>query len=250
MLVYLKNKYEDIEEEVDRRRQAVNDGQKRRERPIGGTVKAINGDMNFRTTDGYIQFLKLVIRTRRTAHPKPHKDWVACTDEIIRMAEKLTDSRVRFTGSTAAEFKEYCVLVSGCLDKEAEPLKDFSFTTIDSEFLLNLLKEVMDDGCKFGFYYEPGEYDSQLFMEELMTQLSHLKLEKSRRDHMNISYFLMDSGYHEHIHDAVNALLQIAVYAVNCSSTRYGEAYSFDIMKVENDLEVVRHIIKRIERLV
>lgn len=260
MFVALRHKYEYMQEEIERRENlSAAELQNRRNYPLGGTIKIIKGDMDFKKTDGYIQFLKRVLhtlqdmlrhRTSQTVHQDALKEWIGYTDKIICLAEKLTDGRVRFTGTTKDEFKVYCNRISGILNQEAIPLKELHFTTVQSDFLPVLLKNHMEEGCKFGFYYEPGEYTNEIFTKELMAQLSNLKIEKSRHDHMDMSYFLMDSGYHEHIHDAVNILIQTAVYVMNCQSTRDVQAYGFDINKILNDLRLVEDIIKRIEYLI
>ena len=86
-------------------------------------------------------------------------------------------------------------------------------------------------------------------MHDLMDQLSRLKMEKTGRKY-DISNFLTVTGYHEHVHDALNILIQCGVYAINCSSTKERKARSFDVAEVDNKLQYAELIIKRTKHLV
>lgn len=48
-------------------------------------------------------------------------------------------------------------------------------------------------------------------------------------------------------HDALNLLIALGVYIINCSSTREKDCYSFDTQRVHNDLRHAQSIIERIE---
>ena len=98
-------------------------------------------------------------------------------------------------------------------------------TVVETLNLVPVMEKYVHAGCGLGFHYE-GHGEPADIMHDLMDQLSRLKMEKTGRKY-DISNFLTVTGYHEHVHDALNILIQCGVYAINCSSTKERKARSF-----------------------
>lgn len=242
MLLRLKTRLETIQQGLKN-----NDSEIREY--MSGTLVVINGSLGFKTTDGFIKFLKMALSYIPKAYGYQDPKWESCLRQISEMAEKLKDSNTRFTGSTKDEFRQYCDHVSKILDSDVDsPITAPELDVTKTDDLVPFIEKHLAAGNILGFYYE-GFGEHKDIMKDLMEQLTSLKLEKTSRKY-DISNFLTVTGYHEHIHDALNILIQCGVYAINCSSTRERKAYSFDMQEVHSKLRYVELIIKRIEYLV
>lgn len=218
--------------------------------PLKGTLAVIDGKLDFRNTDGFIQFMKMALNQIPKTYGKQAPKWQEYLDRLYTTAEKLKADNVRFTGYTTEEFKEYCEKVSHIMETDTVPsLNVLSLDIAIGNDLVSFLEKHVDKGNTMAFYYEKTEDIKKELMYDLMDQLSGIKFEKSHRQH-DISRFLTLSGYHEQVHDALNIILQAAVYAINCSSTRKQDAYRFDTQKIHNDLRCAEYIIEKIAHLV
>lgn len=211
----------------------------------GGTLAVIIGGMDFRKTDGFIQFLKLALNHVSNAYGKQDKKWQLYLDKIYGMANKLQDEHVRFTGNNREEFEAYCKNVSAVFKQDCNsPLEIPHLNIITADNLTTELEYHINEGRRLAFYYEKGAKVKKDLINELADQLNNLKMEKSGRQY-GISSFLMCSGYHEHVHDALNLLLQTATHAINCSSTRFQSAHAYDIQTIENRLHYIELLMER-----
>ena len=218
--------------------------------PLKGTLAVIKGNFDFCKTDGYIQFIKLAFDNITNAYGKQKKSWQECLNQIYQTAEKLQDMYTRFTGNTKENFWAYCQKLSRRMDDDGKiELKTISLEIIQTDDMVSVLEKHIASGNKLGFYYEETEDIKKELMYELMEQLSHLKFEKTDRN-TNISYFLRNSGCHEHVHDALNLIIGTAVYAINCSSTKNQDSHIFDRQTVHQNLEYAKTIMERVKQLV
>lgn len=218
--------------------------------PLKGTLAVIDGNLDFRNTDGFIQFMKLALDQIPKTYGKQDPKWQEYFNKLYTAAEKLKADNTRFTGYTTDEFREYCEKLSHIMETDTVPsLNVLSIDIATGDDLVPFLEEHVDKGNTRAFYYENTEDDKKELMHDLMNQLSGIKFEKTQRQH-DISRFLTLSGYHEHVHDALNVILAAAVYAINCSSTRKKDAYSFDTQKICNDLKYAEVIMERTAHLV
>lgn len=243
MFIIIKNQLEYIKEDLESKRPVE-------EIPISGTLAVIDGSMDFRKPDGFIQFMKLALDYVSVACGKQHPKWQACLDRIYACAEKLQSAQTQFTGSTKEEFVSYCKKLSHVMDNDMEPLKVLHFDIAKEDDLVPFMEKHTAKGNIRGFYYEPEEDSQKELMHDLMDQLSRIKFEKESARNYDISGYLTRSGYHEHVHDALNVIIGTVVYAINCSSTKKQEAYSFDTQKVYNDLRYAELIMKRTESVI
>lgn len=229
----------------------LNDGMSIEELPVNGTMMAIDGQMDFTKPDGFIQFMKLVLNQIPAAYGKQNPKWQTYLDKIYTTAEKLQDKYTRFTGSSKKEFEAYCERLSDVMNEDVEPLSVPKLDITTKDNLIPFMEKHIAKENDKGFYYKLGEdYESEddiqkILMDELMKQLSNIKFEKSYGRNHHISYYLLSSGYHEHVHDALNVLLSAAVYAINCSSTKKQDVYSFDTQKIHNELRYAEIIMER-----
>lgn len=86
-------------------------------------------------------------------------------------------------------------------------------------------------------------------VDDMARQLSNLKFVKEGRDY-SISWYLTKSRYHEHVHDALNILMQAAVYMMNCASTRDRDAYSFDMSHMQEQIGMAKVIMERTKNVI
>lgn len=250
MLIRIKHWSEIIEKDVKK-------GIPLSELHVKGTLYVICGPKgshapmpDFTTIDGFIQFMHVALDYCINSHGEPDPAWKKVIDDIHKMGDQLQDKNVRFTGNTKKEFAEYTRQVSTVFNKSADPLPRLSIKATTSDDIRPFMKKCIAAQNDIGYWfdteyydYDPKEGSGRLFVEELMNQLSNLKMEKSRGD-FNISYYLMAKGYHENVYDAMNLLVGTAVYAINCSSTRKCDAYDFDIYETEKFLKNIRSIMK------
>lgn len=249
--------YINIENHLKYVRMDLDDGKPVEQLPVNGTLAVIDGQMNFRKPDGFIQFMKLVMDQIPATYGKQNPKWQEYLGKIYNMAEKLQEINTRFTGHTKEEFQAYCERVSDVMNTDTDPLDVLHLDIVTKDNLISFMeKHVENDNIK-GFYYKPGEDYEQvdevqkLLMNELMHQLSGIKFEKpSGYKKYDISSRLLLSGYHEHIHDALNIILSAAVYAINCSSTKKQDVYSFDTQKIHNELKYAEMIIERMKTVI
>lgn len=212
---------------------------------LKGLVAVIKGRMDFEKTDGYIQFMKMVLERVPVEYGKQYPKWQEYLDEICRTADKLQDENTRFGGHDPEGFKAYCKSVSKIMNKEAKSLPVPYLDIKEGDDLMPFIKECLNDGNSKAFYYEPEENGKAVLMNDLMDLLSRLKFEKSMSREHDVSHYLLSSGHHEHVHDALNTLIGTAVYAINCSSTKERDCYSFDTQKIRNELNYVKCLIER-----
>ena len=245
MLIKLKSRLETIQEMIKEKDPEVTDY-------TSGTLAIIEGSFDFHKTDGFITFLLMALDYIPTAYGKQEGEWEERLHRIAEMAEKLKDKDTRFTGSTKKDFEAYCRNLPRILQKEpVRPIEHIivpKLTVIETLNLVPVMEEHIHAGHKLGFHYT-GHVEPADIIYDLMDQLSGLKLEKTGRKY-DISNFLTTTGYHEHVHDALNILIQCGVYAINCSSTKKREARSFDVAEVDNKLQYAELIVKRIKHLV
>lgn len=224
------------------------------DKPARSTVAVIDGNMDFHKTDGYIQFMRITMDEAVKFHRLHGREWEGYLDMIYGMAERLQDKCVRFDDATET-FREYCERISHAMDDGSVPSLDrIGICTAKDSGMLPFVQVHLDKGNRLGFYYDEDDYEKdgdigKLIMDEAMDQLSRLKFAKTSRQY-DISQYLTASGYHEHVHDALNVLMELAVYAVNCSSARDREAYGFDIQEVQNRLGYARIIMERTKMVI
>lgn len=243
MLIRLKSRLEHIQMDLA-------DNTPIEQIPIKGTLAVISGKLDFTRTDGYIKFLKITFDQLSNTYRKQHIDWQKRIDRIYSMAEKLRDKNVRFTGSSKDGFQDYCNKISCIMNTKTDHhLTIPKLEIIKATNLVPILKEQIAAGNTIGFYYDDLENIEKELMTDLMKQLSGLKMEKSERN-QDVSYFLMGSGYHEHVHDALNMLMQTAIYAINCNSTKTKSACDFDMEEIDARLNYIESVIQRIKFLV
>lgn len=217
-----------------------------------GTLYVIcSGPIDFRKTDGYIQFLHLTLDNVEKTYGKQAEKWRLQMERIRAMADRLCDTNVRFSGADKKSFSDYCRNTSRLM--ESHLAEDIGRTSVKhpnmekhSGSLLSFAKTHMEKGHYLGFHYDSTENTKALVMNDLMDQLSKLKMEKDARQY-DISCYLCGTGYHEHIHDALNMLVQAAIYLINCRSTKDCAAYIFDTAELDRQLGYVENIIRRIE---
>lgn len=215
------------------------------ENGMSGTLVVINGSMDFKKTDGYIQFMGLALGN---IGPQA-KGWQECIDRVKETAGKLCDSNTRYSGGTKEDFRVYCENTSHILETGSTSLESLTLQRERLDNLVPFMEKCIDEGRSLGFYYGKDEDPAKGLTDDIMNQLNRLKFGKGDRQ-TDISWFLTKEGYHEHIHDALNVLLQAATYAMNCTSTRENECYDFDIMEITNRLDHAQSIIERIQYLV
>lgn len=242
MLINLESRLERIQEMLEEKDSEVTDF-------TSGTLAVIEGDFEFQKTDGFIAFLLMTLDYIPTAYGKQKQEWEECLHRIMEMAEKLMDANTRFTGSTRRDFKAYCRNLSQILKKElSEHMNVPKLTVVETLDLLPVMEKYVHDGYRLGFHYE-GHGEPADIMHDLIDQLSRLKMKKMSRRY-NISNFLITTGYHEHVHDALNVLIQCGVYAVNCSSTKKRAVLTSDLQEIISRLQYVELIMERTEYLV
>lgn len=226
------------------------DYMEKHEWPMSGTIAVIKGKLDFSRTDGFIQFLKIALDQIPVFYGKQDDKWQKILDKIYRKAEKLQDSCVRFTGHTKEDFRKYCKMLSGIMDTDvASHLDVVSLDIAKGDDLAPIMKEHIYNKYVTGFYYEDSGDVSKQFMRDLMDQLSKLTFNKNHGN-LDISMYLTCSNYHEHVHDALNIIMQTAVYAINCNSTKQKTAYEFDAYKIWSRLDYAESIMKRTEHVV
>lgn len=223
---------------------------------MGGTIAVINGTLDFNKTDGYIQFMKIALENISEAYGKQDKKWQSYINRISSYAEKFQDADVAFAGNTKEEFPAYCEWLSGITEESATILamEKVSLDIITSDDLLPVMKKYRAAGNIQAFYYGKTEDPKRELMNDLMRQLSGMKIEKGSRD-MDISYYFRSMSYHsgryhEHVFDALNVIMQEAVYVMNCASTKEHECYSFDTQHVHNQLRYAESIMQRARNLI
>lgn len=215
-----------------------------------GTLVVIDGPLDFTKTDGYIQFMKIALDNIKAAYGTQTEKWQRYINRLYISAEKLQDSNTRFSGNTIEEFREYCETLSHVMERDTkEKLEVIHLDIMTGDDLVPFLEKHVSAGNTRGFYYGQTEDAKNGLMQDLMHQLSQIKFEKTSRERI-ISNFLTSSGYHEHVHDALNIIMSVAVYAINCSSTKKNDAYSFDTQTIHNQLKLAEIIMERVEHLV
>lgn len=217
--------------------------------PLQGTLMVIDSPMDFRSPDGYIQFMKLAFDQIPALYGKQNTIWQVYLDNICRTAEKLQSKYTKFTGDSRKEFQAYCEALSNVRYKDVEPLEALHLDLMTEDNQVAFVEKHVAQGSTIGLYYEPGENVQKELRNDLVAQLSNMKFEKPTARMHEISYHLLASGYHEQVHDALNVLLGAAVYAINCSSTTELDKYSFDTQKIHNDLMYATYIMKRAKSL-
>lgn len=257
MLLRLKSWLERLEKDIKR-------GEPLSELPVSGTLYVICHRDNpqcydmpdFRTIDGYIQFMKVVVDYATKKYGEPEPEWKKRLNRLRNYGNQLRDSRTRFNGFAKKEFVTYAKQVSAVFDTPGEALPRLSIKQETAEDLIPFMRECVSKKNDIGFWYNSKEDEykpekgfDDLFMDEFMCQLSNLKMEK-RRKSFDVSFYLTDKGYHEHVVDAMNLLIQTAVYMINCRSMKENMAYSFDIYEVDRQLDVIYEIMKRAEYIV
>ena len=215
-----------------------------------GTLAVIDGELNFRHTDGFIQFMRLALNQISKTYGKQDSKWQEYLDKIYMTAEKLKADNAKFTGYTTEAFREHCEKLSHIMDDNTAPsLNELSLDISTDDNLIPFMEKHIEKGNTRAFYYEEVKDVEKELMYDLMNQLSKIKFEKTQRKY-SISRFLISSGYHEHVHDALNMILQTAVYTINCSSTKKRAAYDFDTDKIYSELKCANVIIERIKYLI
>lgn len=226
------------------------------ESPAKGTLAVINGELDFGRTDAYIQFLKLVLDYTVKVYGKQDPGWQEQLDSLYVLALKLKEDNVRFKGSTKEEFREYSGMLSGLpASGDAAPLPAIGLDIRTSDDLVPFMERCVQKipGIVKGFLITEEDMDKNTvdicIAHDLMMSLSTLKMNKDR-SMMGISRFLRYPGYHEHVADAMNVLIQAGVYAVNCSSTRERKAYAFDLQHIDSAASYASLIMERTKYVV
>lgn len=236
-----------LETELKYRKRGVEEGRPQK----AATLAVINGKMDFTKTDGHIQFIGLVLRNIPKAYGKQSEKWMTYINRIYSEAEALQDANVRFTGKTREDFRNYCNRISQVFKEPVNThLPGITLDITTSSDLISFIQKHIDKGNRSCFYYEEEENIKKEIMNDLMNQLNGAKFSKPSRDDLDISYYLRSSKYHEHVHDALEIIKNAAVYAVNCSSTKEKEAFSFDTQEIHNRLLYAESIIERAKHLV
>lgn len=212
-----------------------------------GTLAVVDGELDFRKTDAFIQFLKLALDQIPNAYGTQNPEWQKRIARVRKAAERLQTAYTWFAGDTPEEFKEHCGRVSGIMDEEVKPLECIPLDIHTECDTLQVIKAHVAKGHDIGFYYPSGVNYSKFLIKDLADQLSRMKFSKLSCRNYDVSNFCTSFGYHEHVHDALNLLMALGVYIINCSSTREKDCYSFDTQRVHNDLRYAQSIIERIE---
>ena len=235
MLVRLKSQLEMMEEGHENK---------------NGTMIAIETPFDFTKTNGYIQFIKLAVGNLPKTYGKQIKEWQKSLNTICDMVEKLQDKNVRFTGSDKDAFKKYCQRISSIMDsKTKEHLPVVKLDTETSEDLTGFISRHIEEGHILGFYYGKDEDVKKALMDDLSDQLGRLKFEKNEKN-IEVSDFLRRTGYHEHVHDALNTLLDTATYAVNCRSSKGGSLLYYDEYEISRGLSQAKSLMRRMSVLI
>lgn len=214
-----------------------------------GIIVAIDPGLPFHNIDGCLQFLRLCLKEIPPRYGKQRDVWTRCLLRISDLAASLRDSRTRFTGKSKDLFVSYCKRISVISEEPAgDTFPAPLFLTMPADQMEAFLESGRFGKDSFGFFYCDKATLETDFNREVTEFLSNLRFPKSSRN-LEISYFLRTDGYHEHIHDAVNLLIDIACYAINCTSTRRGTAEGFDVLEVNHRLDHIERIIKEIEHL-
>lgn len=226
--------------------------------PIKGTLSVVDGDIDFRKTDGFIRFMMTAMEQSFRYYGEQDPEWMGLVKRLYETASMLKDENVKFTGSTREEFVRYCKSVSE-LPETIHPIMEApGIMTRTSDDLVPFMKECIgrevpndprNTSRDIGFLYQPEEDAKKGLREDLMHQLSNLKFSKPEREY-GISWYLTKAGYHEHVHDALNLVMQGAVYAMNCRSSRDCRCYPFDVLEVERTISTARAIIKNTAHVV
>lgn len=242
----------------------VNEGVPLSELGVKGTLAVIcrpkgceDGQVpDFSVIDGYIQFMHVVLKYCIGYYGEPDQEWKKYVDRIIRMGNQLQDKYTRFTGTTRDDFLEYVHRISSVFDRNPDELPRLSVDIMASEDITPYMEKCVSAKNDIGFWYGSdmdGCDDSNighLLADDIMKQLSNIKMEKGYKE-PDISYYLISKTgkgglyYHEHVFDAVNLLIQTAVYMINCSSTKSRKACSFDIIEIDNRLRTIESIMER-----
>ena len=216
-----------------------------RDKP-SGVFAIVDTPLSFQTVDGYLQFLRLCLKEIPPRRAVQAESWSRRLMKVSDMAACLRDSRTRFTGKSKTLFHSYCQRMAESFSKPLGlPFPAPSLLICPGADLVSKLETIQ---ATHGWYYESKEELEASLADEMAQSLGGLSFPKPERN-LDVSYYLRTSGYHEHIHDAVNLLLSASAYGVNCSSTRNGRDHGFDALELGSRLNYIKTIVEDIARL-
>lgn len=220
--------------------------------PIGGTLFVIDKMFDFTKTDGFIEFMMLCVDKALYLGGDPCPMWRSMAERLDRTASALCDADARFRGETSDHFRGYCRHLSE-IDMDGCRLLDMpKMQEAHSADLRPVMEESVRGGRDIGFWFDTDisrETAARRMVDDMARQLSNLKFVKEGRDY-SISWYLTKSRYHEHVHDALNILMQAAVYMMNCASTRDRDAYSFDMSHMQEQIGMAKVIMERTKNVI
>lgn len=123
--------------------------------PPTGTLAVVAGELDFRKTDAFIQFLKLAFDQIPNAYGTQNPEWQERITKVYEAAEHLQTAYTWFAGDTPEEFKEYCRRVSSVMDEDVKTLKCVSLDIHTECDTLRVIKTHVAKGHDIGFITHP-----------------------------------------------------------------------------------------------
>lgn len=203
----------------------------------------------FDKTDGYIEFCKFSINLllNKTANSEMKET----IKQIYQTINALQDSNVKFEGKTTEDFEIYKEKMSHLFEHNYQNIEVEVVRAYGKLQFENIVSKFSDRERLYCFYYdEESEDEFELKLkDDIICQLCNLRMQK---DHVydGVSRFLTTMGYHEHIADAMNILIQTLVYAFNCYSFKNEDSLYEDIAKISREIEYAKCVIQRIGILI
>lgn len=202
----------------------------------------------FEKTDGYIEYCKFVLEN--LLDDCKNEDFKNNIKELFEVMSVLKDDNVRFNGNSKEDFESYVKEVSKIYENITP--NDISLDIIKLEGKENILNELENYAKSrknhYCFFYDNEEDMKANFKKELLKTLNGIDLVKNKTGSCyDISYYLTSNHYHEHIHDAINAIISTLIYAFNCYSFSHKESLFEDEMYIKRNIDFVKSSIERIE---
>lgn len=206
-----------------------------------------NTEWKFDITDGYIEYCNFAINL--LIDDAKNQDIKNAIYKLYRAMNKLQDKFVRFDGSTEEEVKKYAELVShvfekDCFDVNVEIIKAFGKSQCE-----DVIDEYAERKRLYFLCFDSEEECKKKLRNDVIEQLSSIRMSKDK-DYKGPSIYLTKMKYHEHIHDAINELIQTLVYAFNCYSFRNEKCFYEDIDYIEKHIEYAKTMVERIEHVI
>ena len=202
----------------------------------------------FDKTDGYIEYCEFVLENLLdTCKNEEFKNNIK---ELFNIMSVLKDDNVRFNGNSKEDFESYVKEVSKIYENTTS--NDISLDIIKLEGKENILNELENYAKNrknhYCFFYDNEEDMKANFQKELLKTLYGIRFVKDKAGSCyDISYYLTSNHYHEHIHDAINTIIETLVYVFNCYSFKNEDTYFEDEWYIKRNIEFVKSSIERME---